>query len=427
MEQTFINCKTASISELKRAFFNHQPIAGIEQRASHYGPHNDELCAMFIIAETPEGRHLFPGIEDSSIGYLTPTMLRMGDYEGIHGFFKAMKLGILLFGVGGGCFDEHGDRDNDQSCVNLVKNHIDLFRSPYNRKVYGGLIRYANYEDNNGDNIIQALNRENPEYKLTSNEIEVVTILQTGMFAQNLKKGFESANTDFEYQQVILGAFQFYRNETHQAKLFIDGERAYGDLSKEQIPFCLDGEEMQLLVIKSDHPVMNKVVHSRWRSNRKEKLGVLFIHKSNGQFVIIPNRSIAKEKMVEVVKILRQKVVLNDSDNLPPIAFRDLDDREILNDVPEIHFSQLTGTISNGSKVDADVPGLINNALNIQDVIDAIIIGLENQCFPKKFIENCKKGICAKGVCPFYNFGLERCHNIRNQKIAINDQQTHCA
>jgi hypothetical protein len=412
MQVPSIDCKTASLSQLKKAFYMHQPISGIEQRVSHYGPHNDELLPMFLISETPEGKRLFPGIEESGIGHITPTKLRKHNLLGEDGFFKAMTMGYLLFGVGGGPFDEHSDRENRESCVNLVVKHLDLFRSPYNRKVYGSLVMYVNFEDQNGDNIIQILNKVNPDHRLIPAETDVLRLLTTGEAAQNLKKGFESVATSEEYSNVAMGAFQFFRNQVNQAKLFVDGEKDFEKAEKKFVDLTIDGKKMILLEICSDHPIIHKIAHQRWPSTKKEGLAVLFIHRSNGQFALMPNRSIGTDKMVEVVKIIRQKI--NFSKNFAPIKFKDLGAEEIIDAVPEIHFAKATGIISNGSKVDSDVPGLIGKKLSVEDIIDAIIIGLEEKVFPKKFSNGCLKGECVKGACPFYNFSLFRCHNIRS-------------
>ncbi len=406
-----IDCKTASIAELKKAFYMHQPISGLETRASHYGPHNDELLPMFLMSETKEGKQLFPGIEDTGIGYITPTKLLRNNLLGEEGFFKAMQMGYLLFGIGGGPFDEHIDRKNRQSCVNLVVNHLDLFKDHYNRKIYGSLIMYVNFEDQNGDNLIQILNRENPEHILTSKETKALMALNTGGVAQNLKRGFEAAADAEEYSQVAIGAFQFFKNHVQQAKLFVQATEAYEKAPKNIIPIKVDGKKMILLDIYCDHPIINKVCHQKWPENKPEGLAVLLIRRSNGQFALMPKRNIGAEKMVEVVKILRQKVNFNR--NSGPIMFKDLGVEEILPVIPEIHFAKATGTICNGSKVDADVPGLIGEDLSVQDVIDAVVIGLEQDLFPSRFKQKCLNGECVKGACPFYNFGLQRCHNIR--------------
>lgn len=416
MQLPTIDCKSSTIEELKKAFYTHQPISGIEQRVSHYGPHKDELLPMFLVAETEEGKRLFPGIENTGLGYIGATLLRKHKFFGEEGFFKALKKGYLLLGIGGGPFDEHTNRDEHQSCVNLVVNHLDLFKDPYNRKVYGSLIMYVNFEDQNGDNLIQILNKANPEHRLTTPETESLRLLQTGCSAQNLKRGFEATTNPTEYGQVIAGEFQFFKNHIRQTKLFVKGESEYEKIEKKLTPITVNSQSMNLLEIHSDHPGIHKNVFQKWPATKKEKLGVLFLRKSNGQFVLIPHRNFDPLKMAEVVKIIRQKIAY--ARNMDPIKFIDLGSEEILDEIPEIHFAKATGVISNGANVDPDVPGLIGKDLSTEDIMDAVIIGLEETIFPRQFSNQCTTGMCARNRCGFYHYGLFRCHKIREKIIA---------
>ncbi len=419
-EITAINCKTATIAELKKAFMYRQPITGIDQRVSHYGPHNDELLPMFLMEETPEGRQLFTGIEKSSIGYVTPTWLRKHNLLGNDGFFRALKMGFLLFGIGGGPFDEHANRREYRSCVDLVIDHLDLYKEHYNRVVYGPLIAYVSFEDSNGDNIIKAINTANPKHELLPSETESLRLLNTGELAQNIKRGFESVTTEKEYCEVIYGAFQFYKNHVRQAKMFADGKTVYDEAEKNLIKISVAGKEMVLLEAKCDHRVFHKVAHLKWPASKKEKLGVIFLHRSNGQFMLMPNRCINPEQMREVVKIIRQMIALNCGQE--KLHFQEMGKNQVIDLVPEIHFDESTGIISNGSPVDQDVQGLIGDILEVKEVIRAVQIGLDTDYFPSQFAAGCRNNKCVKGACPIYQLGQERCHEIRgNEKKSTNN------
>ncbi len=422
MEQK-IHCSTATISELKRGFYHRIPIEGITAIGTHYGPHNDELCGAYLLRETPQGKRQFPGIEKASFGPVSATELRERNILGEEGFFLALKAGILLIGIGGGPLDEHDNRKEKISCTERVGRLLDLMKEKDDRKVYGRLITYVNYEDGNGDNLIQNLSwviKEKKLQELDRDESEVLQMLQIGAFAQNLKKGFEAAGDDVKKQQEIYAmAFQFYKNEINQAKMFLEAEKAYGkperltDLTipKSKHPFVL-------LEIKSDIPIMNKVAHSKWRENRTKKLGVLFLHKTNGQFVLMPNQQhITPTQMREVAKIIRQKiayVVLTE-----PLRFTELEKDQIVDDIPQIHFDENTGIICNGSKTDPQVPGIIGKVLSVEAVIEAVQIGLDTNFFPQRFRNDCRKGKCVKGACWMYQFGQQRCYDVRNnEKVA---------
>ncbi len=417
--QKSVNCLTASIEEIKKAYYDRTPISGITTVGTHYGPHNDELCAGYLLSHTPQGRHLFPEIEHASFGCISTTTLRKEDMLGKQGFFKALQKGLLLLGLGNGPLDEHGSRTKASSCTELVVTLLDLQRDKNDRKMYGKLIDYVNFEDSNGDNVMQCLNRlrGDGDRKLYREEVEMLQKLQIGAFAQNLKKGFEAAGSDPELQKKEFEmAFKFYDNEIAQSKLFLDAEHAYETAPKHEIDLVTPQKNIPFVIleIKSGIPVMNKVVQSKWRDNRTKKLGVLFLHKPNGQFVLMPNQQYIKaEEMRPVVKILRQMVMR--AAGKQPIQFKELGKGEMLDLVPEIYFDEATGVISNGSKVDPDVEGLIGTFLSVEDVTDAILIAFDTDYFEPRFEKQCRKNDCVKGRCPLYNYGLPRCHEARSK------------
>lgn len=431
MTNTAINCNTASIEELKHAFYNRVPIEGIVMIGTHYQPHNDELCSGYLLRRTLEGKRLFPGIEHASFGPISATELREKNLLWEEGFFKALKAGIMLIGIGNGPLDEHSNRREHISCTQRTVRLLDLMRLPENRNIYGRLINYVNYEDGNGDNLIQCLDRikknvaasKNEEYvKMHADELDALQSLQPGSFAQNLKKGFEAAGDDTIRQSKIMEmAFNFYEDEVAQARMFVEAEKCYDkNERKTELVIPNNKNRFVLLEIKSDIPIMNKVVHKRWRENREVKLGVLFLHKSNGQFVLMPNsQHIIPAQMKEVVKILR--VLVGRKLKLYNIKFSELEKNQIIDEIPTLHFDENTGIISNGSKTDPFVPGLIGILLTPQDVVEAVQIGLDTTFFPQPHIKGCKAGKCVKGACWMYNFGQQRCYTVRNaQRVSEN-------
>jgi hypothetical protein len=417
--QTAINCRTATPEQLKEAFYNGTPISGITTVATHFSPHNDELCGKFFLMKTPHGKRRFPGIENAIFGPISITMLRNKNRLGEEGFFRALQSGILLIGIGGGPLDEHSDRRTGISCAERIAQLIDLMSEKDDRKIYGSLLQYVNFEDNNGDNLIQCLQRARGDQapRLERQEVNALRMLQTGGLAQNLKKGFEVAGEDVEImKRVCLMADIFYETEIEQAKLFLAAEKAY-DKNEHLVDLRIPSNKNKfvLLELKSDNILMNKVVHSKWRDNREKKLGVLFLHKSNGQFVLMPNEQhITVNQMKEIVKVLRQKTMQKGY-----IGFGELCANGSIDSVPSIHFDEARGIIANGSKTDPEVPGLIGKVLSVEDVIEAVQIGLDTEFFAPEFAKGCRIGKCAGSRCWMFKYGQKRCFQIRdNDKIA---------
>jgi len=192
--------------------------------------------------------------------------------------------------------------------------------------------------------------------------------------------------------------------------------RQYDKTPKNKISLLIPDQPAKTFMIemKTDHPLMHKVIIRKWPDNLVEKVTITFIHRSNGQFVLIPNRKFVNvETMFEIVKILRDQVA--DIDKRGRIDFSEIGKDEVIDQVPEIHIFEKTGVISNGSNVDPDVPGLIGKILSVDNVIEAVKIGLGEHYFPKKFAKKCEVGDCSKSACFLYGCGLQRCHDVRRK------------
>jgi hypothetical protein len=405
---------TPEQNELVKKFNSKKPIMGLKGIITHPACHLDEFGAIFILQNTDEGKKLFPGIENSCIGFQTETYLRNCEYMGFSGFIKALEQGYLIIGLGGGPFDEHSDRDKKVSCIELVKRYIDLYADKDSRSVYGQLINFINHEDNNGDNLIENLNRVNPDRKIEKEEGEMLLKMNLGMLAQNIKKGWEIAETLEQQNQLYEMVMRFFKHETDQRKLFLRASQEYKESSEKQIIDLPDG--FAAVVIKSNNPLMVRAVRQQSMLPGGKKLGITVVYKSNGQFVIYPGNDFSN-KMIEVAKILRQKISLKR--NQKGLPFETLEHFGTIREVPELYIDENMKIIMNGSKTDPDVPGLLGTHLSLDDLIISLITGVDESIFDKKFAHNCKKDVCVKKIdsenrCSLFCFGLDRCVNVIN-------------
>lgn len=410
---------TATSKTIDLAFMNRQPMSGIKRIITHHSPHLDEIAAIFMLQNTDEGKKIFPGIENAQIGFISDTSLRESELLGKNGFIEAMKQGCLLVGIGKGYFDEHGDRGKYISCAERVKLYLDLFKNPQTRSEYGQLLKFINFEDNHGDNIIGNLNKINdevaekdPEKKrvLSKDESEALLLLNLGSIAQSLKKGFEAAETIEEQEQVLRMGLQFLKNEIKQRKLFITAGDEYNKAEKDL--FDLPNNHYAL-VVKSNNPLIAKVAHQRGKNVGGRNLGILIVYRDNGQFVIMPQNGFA-ESMKEVAKILRQKIRYSRSEKGLP--FERLESFGTLSEVPEIYFDENMFIIMNGSKTDPDVEGLIGKHLNIETIVDAVKTVLFKR-FDARHAKSCSSGTCVKQCsdkpCSLFSFNLNHCVEVR--------------
>jgi hypothetical protein len=145
-----------------------------------------------------------------------------------------------------------------------------------------------------------------------------------------------------------------------------------------------------------------------------KKLGITVVHKNNGQFVIYPGKDFS-EKMIEVVKILRQKISLKR--NQKGLPFETLGNFGTIREVSELYIDENMKIIMNGSKTDPDVPGLIGQDLSADDIIEAVILGLNESQFDKKLAHYCQSNVCSKNIdsditCKLFCYNLARCQKV---------------
>jgi hypothetical protein len=234
------------------------------------------------------------------------------------------------------------------------------------------------------------------------------------MLAQNIKKGWEIAETLEQQNQLYEMVMRFFKHETDQRKLFLRASQEYKESSEKQIIDLPDG--FAAVVIKSNNPLMVRAVRQQSMLPGGKKLGITVVYKSNGQFVIYPGNDFSN-KMIEVAKILRQKISLKR--NQKGLPFETLEHFGTIREVPELYIDENMKIIMNGSKTDPDVPGLLGTHLSLDDLIISLITGVDESIFDKKFAHNCKKDVCVKKIdsenrCSLFCFGLDRCVNVIN-------------
>jgi hypothetical protein len=394
------------------------PITGITVIGTHPSPHMDEIGGIYLLQKTKEGRKLFPGIEKALPAVISETNLRNAKFTGFFGFITALSQGYLLIGLGKGPLDEHGDRKNKVSCIELIKRHLDLFASAENRSLYGPIIHYINTEDNCGDNLIKNMNKVNPGRKLTKEETEMLSAMNNGMFASVLKKGFETVENgdDKQFLNVFNTAMNFIGFQVEQRRMFLKACAEY-DANKETIQknsLDLPGDGI-LMIIKSDNTLAAKAAQSKNPSSAVRKLGILLLYKATKmedagqQFVIMPQNGF-EGYMPDVLKILQQKISFKRTSK--GLRFDSIGKFGTLNEVPELYFDENLKIIMNGSKSDPDAPGLIGDMLSVQDVIDAIMTVVMKK-FDRRHEAKCSQGICPKVAegkpCSLFSACLTHC------------------
>lgn len=415
--------------------------------ASHPFWHPDEIFSFFLARETEQGRKRFPGIQNAAPTTITQTMLLRLGWTGFNGFINALrKQGVLLIGVGLGPLDEHINRNEKVSCLETMVKLLKLEADKKSRVAIHALREFINYEDNNGDNLMKAtvggfraaderLNNtgEKAFSKLPKEVSDVLLTLQTGMFTGLIKKGWETINpaNPQEFLNVFNTAYNLISFAYNQSILFQEAGDEYAKkkdaIKAAALPLTHNGE-YRLLVVESDNPLMAKAVWNRNPSDAAVKPGILVIAKETGvadpddpeivgrHFAIMPSETFKQMGvMQEIYKILQQHVHRAQHQG-KMIAFHQLGHYGTHSEVPQLYLDENQQIIMCGSRVDFDVPGVLDVELDLEIITEAI----QTVClkrFDKRHMNNCKKGVCVKvqdgTPCSLFCYNLAHCKAVQ--------------
>jgi hypothetical protein len=417
-----INLQTASLEEIRRAFYQKTPIQGVKILAVHPGAHAEEI-GVPAVCYTGYAEHSFPGIKKASVGTLTTTALNEAKNDLPYGqrnpkglfFYLLKEHKILAFGIGGGLFDEHG-KEGEESSLMMFCKHLGIEKKPELQS----LLRYLNWEDCNGN-----LPRHVKETETASKK--VINAAGKFLFPEMVKRRWRRVRNSPEeiVNQAILSMIVDLEDVILEAQEFpramkeLRGEVEYRFLPK-RYPNKKGKRSSELAIVRTDEPQAQGVV---WclSSKRKNVPAAMIQINSTGQFQVIANQAKPYEvKLSDVVKMLRMKEFEARGERVP--SWKDLGGESVEGSV--IHYQIGAERIYNGSLTQPDVPPLIaRGLLSVENVIEAVMVGLQEFHYDKVNMNICgnKDGICpvkqsgGEVKCQLYPAGLFRCY--KTQKL----------
>ncbi len=361
-EKHGIDCRQASIPQLRDAIANRTPIRGLQAVITHTGAHMDEMTACCLIMHTPEGNRLFPGI----VGCGFYTEKQIAPWCGENGFYRSLQKGCLIIGTGEGHFDEHDDRDAKKSAAHLVAAHLELRKTKEGRMTYSAILNYVNYEDRNGNKLAEQCN------------VEYAKAIRPALIADNIKKGWKviwaEKNEDLRRQKEseLCGmAFMFIRNEIEAQKLFVRGVNAYGRKQPELIELPnfnspSDTKKSVIAVVRSDDDNMVSAARFVLSANQSIRLRAVVALNSKGQFYVSPMNGITLAATVQELRKLladRKKV---------QVEGMDLSADGKIKGIKELYYHKDADAIHNGSFSQPDTDGLIGTYFRENELLDTI-------------------------------------------------------
>ncbi len=405
-----IDCKKATVDELRKAIKNREPISGIEILITHKKCHADEMAGMHLL-QGDLGEKYFPNIKNAGIAFHTEIELQKFDLHGKNGWYRALQGGAMIIGTAGGFFDEHFVRKENPSSAHIIADYLGIFENKKLRQIYAPLLNYIDFEDTNGEKVDKILKT------LPENTHADTHALRNNMLATMIKNAWKSIETDEDIQKLFCVVSTFFDYGIKAQKLFVEAktEALKADVQIISLPALAksnSGKQKVLVVLKNDNREVASHIINSFRGREQQEIAVFLKINSNSQFFIKPMHGVSLE---ETIKIIRNTVAKKRGLRLD---WQTLAQGEKIKEIPEIFFHTESGIILNGGETQPDTPGLIGakNGLTLDEVINAIKIGLDPFYFEAKYKKECMNGICSaknNQYCRLKEYGLQRCHNAR--------------
>ena len=319
----------------------------------------DELVAYLFLRK--RGEKKLPGVSTAKFRTITAG-------ENVNELKK--RDDILLLGLGGGPFDEHGEGEEKtkECCATLVAKFLGLDQDFCWRKV----LKYVLHTDKNLPNL-------------------TLDLAPTVVRFQRQGLGLHAVLTYVEL--TINAAYEDQRGFSQTSLL---------DVKEEE--FTVNGRESFVAIAKGDNPDISRYM-------RFFGAAVIVVENSRGQISVMTNKEFNLD-LRDVLRILRiweqkknGKVQVED--------WKTLEAEDYIPTIPQWYFHKDSNSILNGGPKRPDISA---TKLSLDEVVSAVKIGLG-----ESFNNHCK-GECIstfKKPCNWYKLGILRCRRARFAKKSV--------
>lgn len=427
---------------------NPNVVESIKYLMTHTRPHRDEIYAIFLLMRY--GKVMYPGIEHSEI-------IISENPEG-YSFDKLISMGQIPIGVGGGLFDEHkkDGRLKNESSASLVAKHLGVEELLEVKTI----LKAVTGTDQNGSPSKYDLEYLTKDAYNYFDDLEVIKWVSKIIFYKTLQ--LEGGISHKEYREEAKKLLRTIANQivienpyTHPEGIvvstplevitaYIDGQKksdyeivpllsiilgfedsqidaenwakmALEIVYKSQIAFInaipeytsklevLQAGEYEIGVIESDVPSLQRVMISP-QGRDHAKIDVLIHRKSNGNTNVYTNNN-SKIKLRDAVAIIRVEEQKKEKEFLEK-NWGKLKKDGVTDGAEVWYFQEKANILFNGSLTHPDEHP---TKLSRSEIASAVAIGINENTIS----QSCPKSHCIKSKCPFYDWGLSRCTEIR--------------
>jgi hypothetical protein len=339
-------------------------VTQIAEIVTHGGAvHLDELVGYLQLKW--HGEEMFPNVSKAVFRQISS-----GENTDVLG----KKKNVILLGLGGGQFDEHGDQQKtNECCASLVAKTLGLDKD----FAWGKIVKAVKHTDRN---------------------VPTLTLDLSRIVASMQRQGY-GLQAILSYVEVgIMTTLKDFR------------EFARTDISKvKEVKLKIGQQEHFIAVAETDDLNVSKYM---------KFMGAAFVvaKNSSGHVVVLPGEGFRSETK-DILRILRiwEQTKRNDRQEKD---WRVLESESLISSLPFWFFNPDNGDILNGGTSRPDVPQTV---LSLNEIIDAIKLSSGKEFEPK---HGCGKTLFCNSTprdkCPWYPLGLFRCRSIR--KITYQQQ-----
>lgn len=404
------------------------PLFSVHTIVLHTAPHFEEVFADVLLRRTPEGRQMFPGVEDAKRVFWgtasTPDGRSASDWE---------QDGYLLLGRGGGRFDEHAvngePRKVGHCSASLVAECLGISKTPG----LDQLIEAATKEDlEAGGQLFDipslmklAYNQhtQNPDVVIEWALIAITSMMDALRADPYFLKERRTLSFDNAVMAIseILGesvatkwidfGLSAYRYDQHQ---YFTTTRREFDEKAVTTTVWTKGGNLKIVAIQSDDPRLHRYARSPFGANAD----IVIQQNARGCVSILSHKRMLRKKrcrfpdLVQAIRMAEQNA-RGEYHSDSSIFLRGEED--VFHPGIWYHHTE-AWSLLNGCLTAPDVEP---TQLTLEQLVEITVMVFDDTFYPIERESDCTQGRCTSTTdnpCTLYKLKLARCGYIQNLK-----------
>lgn len=356
-------------------------------------------CEISVVGETlPVDMHSDPHLEEVA------ALVAVEEY-GNHDFLSRYCAGgKLRLGVGGGPFDEHPDRRTGEGrkkgcCLTLVAEALDLLKkAPWWRQ----MIAFCSFAETG-----KQLNEKRREATEARHPFDVYSLTRLLFrWRRHLSSNGGGSFTDEAQRRVIEHVKDLVRMFVWDQEVFHAAARLIREKGFRSTIKGPGGKQLALVVVEvPEHGGHNWHINNAARAWFKADV-IVQKDPSGNVHIFTSNRAgLNLDDLAQAINIAEQEGagdVIEDN-------WAKLRTEGVPYEGGKWFYARPYGQLHNGTEHFENQPTF----LSLDTIVGLVKMTLDTGLFDTRKADECRRGICHRGGCSLYKYGLRRCRQIR--------------